>query len=119
MVEKIEALAEGNNLKTLAINVLEDKMTATRILQLCNKMGVDLKQIVDKEVTFYKENLVGKNYDEADWVRILVKHPEVIKIPIVETDKEAKIVENPRAIFELASIKQNINGYDHLNNHNK
>lgn len=100
-LKKIRGLVDDQSFEILEINILKDKFTATRLLQLCNKMKVNLKDVVDTECEFYKNNFIGSSFDEADWVRILVEHPELITTPIVETSITAEIIENPREVLSV------------------
>lgn len=112
---KMAALVSQSNIKTIILDIREDKFTATRLLQLCNKMKLNLKDIVNTETNFYKENLQNTNLDEADWIRVLIENPNIIKMPIAETDVDAKVILNPREILNLQPIGQDVNGYNHLN----
>ena len=113
-VPKLKALVKDHFIySTIDFNILEDKFTPTRLLQLTNKLRINLEEIVNKDSDFYKKNIAKSKFDEADWVRVLIKHPELIKTPIVETEHEAMIIDNPRDILKLNKTEKNINGYNH------
>lgn len=112
MVSKLRSLVQGD-FSILDINILEDKFTPTRLLQLTNKLHINLDDIVDKESDFFKKNISNSKFDEADWVRVLIKHPELIKTPIVETQDEAMIITNSRDILKLNKTKGTVDGYNH------
>lgn len=108
LVKKIEALAKDHNIAIETFDIIQDKFTATRLLQLCNKMKLTLEEIADTESEFYKKNLTKVKLDDADWVRLLIENPNIIRVPIVETEEVAKIITNPRDILSISPIGQNI-----------
>ena len=114
-VAKIIALSKDKNIESLIINILEDKFTGTRLLEMSNKLNINLKDLANTNCKFYKENLKSSTFDEADWIRILIENPQVIRVPIIETKEEAIIIEDPREILNIPSIGQNIDGYNHNN----
>jgi arsenate reductase-like glutaredoxin family protein len=49
----------------------------------------------------YKTNYKGKEFSDAEWIRIMVQNPKFIQRPIVEKEKKAVWGDPPKNIDEL------------------
>lgn len=113
-----EALAKGNQMEFIDIDLSEEGISGTRLLQLSNKLGEGIQELIDTDSELFQNSLSNKKYDEADLLDILSKHPELIRLPIAESQKEVRILEKPRDILGLQDIKENIESHDHDKNIN-
>jgi arsenate reductase (glutaredoxin) len=70
---------------------LKDHLTAKELERLLVKLNKKPLEIIRTQEDFYKKNLKGKNFQEHEWIRILVENPRLIQRPIIESDYKAVI----------------------------
>lgn len=117
-IPQISALCKSDKIESVEINVINDRLSGTRLLQLASKMRLKLEDLVDQNNSLYKSEIKNGNYDEADWVAILVDHPELLKTPIAETNNEAVFIHNPTDVLKLRNVDLVIDSHNHSNKEN-
>ena len=68
-------------------NLLKEK----ELVQLLVKLNKKPLEIIRTQEEYFKKKLKGKNFNDHEWVRILVENPRLIQRPIIETDYKAVI----------------------------
>lgn len=89
---------EEKGIKPEIIEYLKDKpfneKTLTEIIQ---KLGIKPMELVRTQEADFKQNYKGKEFTDAEWIKILVENPKLIKRPIIVKDTRAvlgEVVEN-------------------------
>ncbi len=80
---------------------LAEPLTAKELRALLKKLGLKASELVRKSEPYYKEQLKEKTLTEAEWLKELVAHPELIERPIVEADNKAIVARPPERVLEL------------------
>ncbi|NNC96149.1 MAG: glutaredoxin [Chitinophagales bacterium] len=65
-------------------------------------LGKHPKELLNKAHPYYKEHIKGRDFDSESWLKVLVKHPELIRAPIVIKGNKAIICDNPTDIYKLS-----------------
>lgn len=68
-------------------NPLKEKEMETLLVKL-NKRPQDVLRIQED---YYKQNLKGKNFEDHEWVKIILQNPKLLQRPIVEGKYRAVI----------------------------
>ena len=89
-----------------------------KLLKLIIDLGEEKRQIVAGLANFYTpEELVSKDspefkelfpdvdLDTADWLTMIVKHPEIIRRPIAKRGKKVKVIEVPTEILKFIELE--------------
>ena len=106
---QIEARAKAENVKVLPIDVTKTKLTGTQILQMAEKLNVDVSEMVNKNVKDYDSIVTGKSYDKEGWLNILLENPILIR-PMAERGKRMVFLDTAFDIRKIAKNDQNVNG---------
>lgn len=69
--------------------------------KLLMKLNKKPPEIIRTQEKIYKEQFKGKNFNEDEWVKILVENPKLIQRPVIETKHKAVIGDPPKNIDDL------------------
>jgi len=89
---------KDKNLPFTIVEYLKDPFTGKQLETLFAKLNRKPAEIVRTQEDYYKKNLKGKNFNDHEWIRILVQNPGLIQRPIVEKDYRAVIGDPPENI---------------------
>ncbi|MBC8458589.1 MAG: arsenate reductase (glutaredoxin) [Bacteroidales bacterium] len=73
------------------VEYLKNPLTEKELEKLLVKLNLKPEEIVRKQEEYYRKNLKGKQFNDHEWIRILVENPKLIMRPIVERDYKAVI----------------------------
>jgi len=98
-----EALAYA---KQIAQNVNEVDISKTplserQMAQLLDTLGVGVEDIIDRRSDIYKEKYQDVKMEEADWLGVIKRNPELMRTPIGLLGDRAVICESPGDILKL------------------
>lgn len=71
------------------------------ILELLRKLRLPAESIVRKEERLFTALYGDAELCEADWVELLLKHPELLQRPIIIQDDNAFIARPPEKVYEI------------------
>ncbi|PKP35075.1 MAG: arsenate reductase [Bacteroidetes bacterium HGW-Bacteroidetes-15] len=90
--------------KTSAFEVreyLKDPITKEEIREILLKTNLPPSELARTQEDYYKKNLKGRNFNDDEWVKILVDNPKLIKRPIVVGKLKAVIGSTPEEINKM------------------
>lgn len=92
--------------KSIVSNVVEyeyarHQTTATQWRTLLTKLDMAPRDLIDEQSEYYKEHLDGMDFDDAGWITVLIKDPQVIRGPIAVRGDRAIFLENAADIRQL------------------
>jgi len=73
------------------VEYLKTPFTEKELETLLVKLNLKPEELVRKQEEYYKKNLKGKQFNDHEWLRILVENPKLIMRPIVEREYKAVI----------------------------
>lgn len=80
---------------------LDEAPSPTELKSLLKKLGLKAEELVRKQESLYKERYKGKDFTEAQWLRILSENPILIERPIIVKGNKAVIGRPPERVLEL------------------
>lgn len=75
------------------VDYLNTGISATSIKKLSQQLNISVKDMIRTQEDFYKKELKGKNFSEAEWLQIISENLKLLKRPIVVKGNKAAIVE--------------------------
>ena len=84
-------LLEEKGIAFEVLNYLDGVLTEADLKALLAKLQIKPEAIVRKTEAIYKENYKGKDFSDAEWIKILQKEPKLIERPIVYNEKTAVV----------------------------
>lgn len=75
-----------------------DEATLTNLIDLS---GLDAKEFVRRNEPLFTKKYAGKKRSKNQWVKLLVKHPELLQRPIVRKGNRVWIARDEDTIQEL------------------
>ncbi len=83
------------------VDVLKDKITPTQLKEIIDKLGVKVDDLIERESEIYEKVYKDKAFDEAGWIDVLVRNPDLLKTPIVFKGKKGVLIETPSNVLSL------------------
>lgn len=83
------------------ISLKHSKLTKMRWAELLAMINLSPKNLLNKSLKKYKEELAGHDFDDDDWLDILRNNPELVKAPIAVMNGKAVLCVNPNDIYKL------------------
>jgi arsenate reductase len=92
-------LEEGKEVEV--VEYLKDIPNKEKLNDILMKLNLNVKDIIRKNEGLYKEKFKGKNFNDDEWVQILIENPKLIERPIVVRGNKAVIGRPPETVKEL------------------
>ena len=75
------------------VEYLKQLLTEKEIERILVKLNKKPQEIIRTQEEYFKKSLKGKNFNDGEWIRILVQNPKLIQRPIVEAQYKAVIAD--------------------------
>lgn len=95
----VYAKAEG--LAIHEIDILKTKLTGTQIVELADRLKINVEDLVNQEHPSYTSNFEPHSFSTDDWIKMIQKHPEIMKQPIALRGDKTILVETPTDIIKI------------------
>ena len=99
--KKALAYAKSITKKVASYEFSHSKTTPTQWRHIFSALGKGPKEILDKSLPYYQENIRGREFEEEDWLHVVIKNPQLIRSPIAMRAGRALILDNPTDIYQL------------------
>ena len=83
------------------VNIAREKITRLRWVEILDMLNVEAKKLMNKADPIYQNLLARHDFDQNDWLEILVKNPGLLKAPIAIMNDRAILCESPKDIYKL------------------
>lgn len=110
-IKEREAYGYAKSLDQHYINAVDlDKefLTERQWAELATKLNISVKELIDENSDFFKDELEGKDFDDNDLLQIIKDHPQIIKTPIIDSAKFARFIKSPYDFNEMDMAFQEI-----------
>lgn len=95
------ALIEKQGIEAEVILYKTTPPSAAELKSVIDKTGLKPIDIIRKGEKTFKENFKGAEHTDAEWIDIMVAHPELIERPIVIKGNKAVLGRPPENVIEL------------------
>jgi len=99
--KKVYAYARSIANKVSFMEFSSSRKTATQWKQILISLGLKPKDILDKSKPYYQENLRGREFEDRDWLNVVINNPNLIRSPIALRAGKAMLLDNPTDIYYL------------------
>lgn len=90
---------EGKDIEI--IEYLKKVPSKEELKMLLMKLNLNPVDIVRKNEAIYKEKFKGKNFNNEEWIQIMIENPKLIERPIVVRGNKAVLGRPPKNVIEL------------------
>jgi len=98
---KALAWLQQHNISHSVRNFISEPLSREELKQLLDELGMKASDLVRKNESLYQERSSEKEISEAQWLDILLIHPELIERPLVSNGIKAIIARPPEKIQSL------------------
>ncbi len=95
------AYAKAEGLAIFEIDILKVPLTGTQIVELADKLKLEVKDLVNQEHPAYKSHFDHHDFSTDDWIKMIRHNPEIMKQPIALRGKMSILVETPTDIIKI------------------
>jgi len=95
------AYAKAEGLAMQTIDILKTPITGTQIAELADRLGLEIKDLVNQEHPSYKVKFESHELSSEDWIKMIKKNPEIMKQPIALRGDKTILVETPTDIIKI------------------
>lgn len=99
--KKVLAYAKSISNSINTVNLTITKGTGTIWQNILSKLEKSPKELLDKSLPYYQENIRGRDFEKRDWTNLLMHNPNLIRGPIVVKGNKAMLIDNPTDIYKL------------------
>ncbi|MDP3359200.1 MAG: hypothetical protein Q8S41_07605 [Lutibacter sp.] len=82
------AYAKAQGLAIQAIDILKTPLTGTQIAELANRLGLEVKDLVNQEHPAYISKFEPHELSSEDWIKMIQHNPEIMKRAITNFDTQ-------------------------------
>lgn len=94
-------LIKHQGIETEIIDYVKNPPSKAELIHILKLLDKSPKEIIRQNEQYYKENLEGKDFNEEEWLEILLQNPILIERPIVLHNGKAVIARPAEKIMEL------------------
>jgi arsenate reductase len=98
---EVKKLLQEKGVEFESINYFEESLTPEGLKTLLRAAGLKAEEAMRKSEPAYREFVAGKGLNDAELIRLMVQHPELIQRPIVVKGKKAVIARPAEKLSEL------------------
>ncbi|TXE16081.1 hypothetical protein ES692_14285 [Psychroserpens burtonensis] len=95
------AFAKAEGLPIQDIDILKTKLTGTQIVELAERLHMDVANLVNQEHPSYTSNFEYHNFSTNDWIKMIQHNPQIMKQPIALRGDTTILVETPTDIIKI------------------
>ena len=83
------------------IEYLKDIPSEDELKDVLIKLNMKPQDILRKGEPVFKEKFKGMNFNDDEWIKIMLEHPKLIERPIIVKDYKAVLGRPPENVLEL------------------
>ena len=95
------AYAKAEGLAIQDIDILKTPLTGTQIVELANRLKLEVKNLINKEHPAYISKFEPLELSTDDWIKMIQHNPEIMKQPIALRGDKTILVETPSDIIKI------------------
>ena len=99
--KKAVAYAKSIADKVQTFDIQKTKATGTIWRNILAKLDKSPKDLLDKSKPYYQANIRGRDFEERDWIHLLMQNPDLVRSPIAIRGSRAIVLDNPTDIYKL------------------
>lgn len=80
-------------------------LTVKKLKDIMNKGNLVVDDIVRKNEDEYSHFIKGKNLDDEEILKIIVRHPKLLQRPIILTENSAIVARDDNSLNEVKSLE--------------
>ncbi|MEN8122370.1 MAG: arsenate reductase (glutaredoxin) [Bacteroidota bacterium] len=83
------------------IEYLKNELSVAELTDIFKKLGKKPEEMIRKQEQVFKEKFKGKNFSDAEWIKIIAENPKLLNRPIVVKGEKAVWGDPPENIENL------------------
>jgi arsenate reductase len=83
------------------IDYLKQPLTIDQFKRLLIKLNLPPVELVRKQEEVFKTRFKGKNFNDDEWIRLLIEFPKLMRRPIIEMQYKAAVCDDAARLSEF------------------
>jgi arsenate reductase len=92
---------EAKNVEFELIEYLKNPINENELKDILMKLNVKPIEMIRTQEDIYKKEFKGKDFNDEEWVKIMVENPKLIKRPIIIKDYKAVWADPPENMDDM------------------
>ena len=92
-------------------DITKNPPTETQLKEILMLLNLNAEDIVETDSDIFVEKYKDAQLDETQWIKAMVKEPDLIKTPIAFKGKRGIVIDTPSSVLDLDPKR----GYNSLN----
>ena len=98
--EVLQLIRDANK-EVDVIEYIKDPLTSVELEMILMKLDMKPEEIVRKGEKVYKEKFKSSDFNDDEWIKVMIEHPKLIERPIVIKGNKAVLGRPPENVLEL------------------
>lgn len=99
--KKVIAYARSMSNKVQTFDIARTRGTGTIWRTILTKLNKSPKEILDKSKPYYQAHIRGRDFEDRDWIYLLMNNPWLVRSPIAIRGNKAILLDNPTDIYKI------------------
>ncbi len=99
--KKAIAFAKAEGLELQEIDILKTTLTGTQIVEIADRLNIEVRDLVNQDHPVYRAIYEPADLSSEDWIKLIRRHPEIMKQPIAISGRRTVLVETPSDIIKI------------------
>lgn len=95
------AILNENNINPEIVLYLKDTPSETDFKIILQKLNMKPQELLRKNEAFFKENFKGLEFNDDEWIKVMIENPKLIERPIVIRGNKAIVARPPESVKDL------------------
>jgi len=95
------AYLTDNNIAHSVVDYLKQGLTEANMKEILLKLHLSPSEIVRTQEEVYKKELKGRQFNDDEWIQIIIENPKLLQRPIVLGKTKGVLAQPPSRIEEL------------------
>jgi len=83
------------------IDITKTKLTGTMIAEIATALDLPMEDLINPKHPIFHQYYQDAQFSESDVIKIIQKHPDIMKQPIVMRGDKVVLVETPTDVLKL------------------
>lgn len=95
------AYAKAEGIAIERINILKTPLTGTQIAELADRLGIQVKDLINQKSPAYTKTFEQHELSSDDWITMIIQNPEIMRQPIALRGDRTILVKTPTDITSI------------------
>lgn len=98
---KVLAIIRTQGLPIQDVDLIKNPPTEEQLLEIADMLGMPISEMINRDHPVYMKQFADLDLSDHDWVKMIRKHPEILKSPIIIHGDKAFLISSPNEALRV------------------